>query len=77
MEASAPDAVADLAARGLGVAILSASMVAEREDLHAVGLADVVQEASLALVWRPEPGRALRAFLERARTSLHPAEAVA
>ncbi|MDI6630540.1 MAG: LysR substrate-binding domain-containing protein, partial [Rhodococcus sp. (in: high G+C Gram-positive bacteria)] len=53
LQASAPDAVADLAARGLGVAILSASMAQAHDDrLVAVELTDSHTAALLALVWR-------------------------
>jgi DNA-binding transcriptional LysR family regulator len=60
LRASAPDAVADLAARGLGVAILSASMAEFYGDkLVAVELTDSHTTAILALVWRPRMGPAL------------------
>ncbi|MGV8873388.1 MAG: LysR family transcriptional regulator [Rhodococcus sp. (in: high G+C Gram-positive bacteria)] len=60
LQASAPDAVADLAARGLGVAILSASMAWFYDDrLVAVELSDSTTEALLALVWRPTTSPAL------------------
>lgn len=53
LEASAAGAVADLAARGLGVAVLSESMVAGHAGrLTAVALRDVEDPALLALVWR-------------------------
>ena len=68
--ASAPDAVADLAQRGLGVAILSESMTAVKDGrLDAVAIADVDIPAILALVWRPDPGPALRALLAHARAA--------
>ncbi|QXC62953.1 LysR family transcriptional regulator [Aquihabitans sp. G128] len=64
LEASAPDAVADLAARGLGVAVLSASMVpADHPDLVAVPITDARVPALLALTWKPTPGPALAALL--------------
>ncbi|MDH6680923.1 DNA-binding transcriptional LysR family regulator [Rhodococcus sp. LBL1] len=63
MQASAPDAVADLAARGLGVAVLSESMAASYPDLVPVLIEDVDIAAVLALVWRPGPSPALRALL--------------
>lgn len=60
LRASAPDAVADLAARGLGVTILSASMAEFYDDkLVAVELTDSHTTAILALVWRPRMGPAL------------------
>lgn len=52
VQASAPDAVLDLALRGLGVAVLSASMAPQRHDLVAVTLTGVADAATLALVWR-------------------------
>ncbi len=65
LEASAPDTVADLAARGLGVAILSASMAAGfGERLRPVPLSGIATPAVLALVWsstgRPAPRELLR-----------------
>ncbi|MDH6279068.1 LysR family transcriptional regulator [Prescottella agglutinans] len=67
MQASAPDAVADLAARGLGVAILSESMAASYPDLVPVVVEDVDIAAVLALVWRPGPSPALRELLSLTR----------
>jgi DNA-binding transcriptional LysR family regulator len=75
LEASAPEAIADLTVRGLGVAILSESMAAGVEDLHALQLADVRAFASLALIWRDPEGPALHAFLARAREAFAPPEA--
>ena len=68
LEASAPAAVADLAARGLGVAILSETIAAAHADrLHAAVLDDVVTPALLALIWRPSPSPAAAAFLSHCR----------
>ena len=68
--ASAPDAVADLAQRGLGVAILSESMAAARDGrLHSLAIADIDIASILALVWRPEPSPALRELLVHARAA--------
>jgi DNA-binding transcriptional LysR family regulator len=67
LQATAPGAVADLAARGLGVAVLSASMAAGFRDLHAVPIGDVRIPALLALVWRPKGSPALRAMLPHCR----------
>jgi DNA-binding transcriptional LysR family regulator len=68
LEASAPAAVADLAARGLGVAILSETIAAAHADrLHAAVLDDVVTPALLALIWRPSPSPAAAAFLTHCR----------
>ncbi|MBM4655171.1 LysR family transcriptional regulator [Rhodococcus hoagii] len=63
LQASAPDAVADLATRGLGVAMLSESMATSYPDLASRVIADVDVEAVLALVWRPEISPALRELL--------------
>lgn len=62
MQASAPDSVADLAARGLGVAILSASMLRSYPGLVALPIEDADVDAILALVWRPDPSPAVQAF---------------
>jgi len=67
LQASAPDAVADLAERGLGVAILSQSMAARSAGLHAVRITDIAQPAVLALVWKATPGPALRELLAEGR----------
>ncbi|WP_055619785.1 LysR family transcriptional regulator [Streptomyces sp. JHA19] len=74
LEAGAADALAGLAARGLGVAVLSASMAKGLDDvLIARTLADVETPALLALVWRPAHGPAVRAFLAHARRAFtHP-----
>jgi len=62
MQASAPDAVADLAARGLGVAILSTSMAGSYPGLVPLPLEDADVDAVLALVWRPDPSPAVQAL---------------
>jgi DNA-binding transcriptional LysR family regulator len=64
LEASAPGAVLDLASRRLGVAVLSASMLAGRDDLATIQIRDVETTASLALVWKPAPGPAVRELLD-------------
>jgi DNA-binding transcriptional LysR family regulator len=70
LQASAPDAVADLAARGLGIAVLSASMEAARDPrLTTLGISGIQTEAVLALVWRPNPGPALLALLQQLHAS--------
>jgi DNA-binding transcriptional LysR family regulator len=80
LEASAPGAVADLAARGLGVAILSESMAAAHAArLQALPIGDIGIPALLALVWKPAPNPALRAFLRHCREAFaapHPAPAI-
>jgi len=63
LQASAPDAVADLALRGLGVAILTESMVASHGRLKALPIGDIRTPAGLALVWSATQSPALRAFL--------------
>jgi len=68
LQASAADALAGLAARGLGVAVLSASMARSHDGvLTARTLADVETPALLALIWRPARSPAVRAFLAHAR----------
>ncbi|MCA1006144.1 LysR family transcriptional regulator [Rhodococcus hoagii] len=74
LQASAPDAVADLAARGLGVAILSESMAASYPDLESRVITDVTVDAVLALVWKQEASPALRELLTHTRSAfeVHP-----
>ncbi len=72
LEASAPSAVTDLAARGLGVAVLSATMVAIQSDQHpgrleALAIEDVPIPALLALIWPEAQSPALREFLRHCR----------
>ncbi|MEU2503146.1 LysR substrate-binding domain-containing protein [Streptomyces sp. NPDC007863] len=68
LEAGAADSIADLAARGLGVAVLSASMAGAYADrLTTLPLDDVDVPALLALVWKPAHHPAVRAFLTHAR----------
>jgi DNA-binding transcriptional LysR family regulator len=64
LQATAPKAVADLASRGLGVAILSKSMAAGvRGRLKVVGVTEVDVPAVLALVWKAGPSPALTEML--------------
>ncbi|HEY9264513.1 MAG TPA: LysR family transcriptional regulator, partial [Mycobacterium sp.] len=71
VEASAAEAVADLAQRGLGIGVLSASMtVAHRGPLSAVPLTGTPLPALLAVVWSPVPSPALRTFIPRLREAL-------
>ncbi|MFD6077804.1 LysR family transcriptional regulator [Streptomyces hydrogenans] len=73
LEAGAADAIADLAARGLGVAVLSASMATPHTDrLTALPLADADVPALLALVWQPAHHPAVRAFLTHAHRAFGP-----
>jgi DNA-binding transcriptional LysR family regulator len=68
LQASAADAIVDLAARGLGVAILSASMsVHYRDRLTALPIADADVPALLALVWKNPHGPAVRELLTHSR----------
>ncbi|MFS8199551.1 LysR family transcriptional regulator [Streptomyces sp. CWNU-52B] len=67
-QASAADAIADLAARGLGVAVLSDSMAADHRDrLVAHTIDDIAAPALLALVWRNTHGPAVRELLVHSR----------
>ena len=73
LQASAPGAVVDLAIRGLGVAILSASMVAGHADrLRALPIGDIQTPAVLALVWSMTQSPALRKFLSHGRRAFTP-----
>jgi len=63
LQASAPTAVTDLARRGLGVGILSESMLTGSEGLIGLTIGDADVVAVRSLVWRPAPGPALRALL--------------
>jgi DNA-binding transcriptional LysR family regulator len=63
LQASAPDAVADLAVRGLGVAIVTESMAARHGRLKALAIDDIRTPAGLALIWTAPQSPALRAFL--------------
>ena len=68
LQASAPGSVADLAARGLGVAILSASMV-DDSALRGLEIADLDAPALLALVWRDTATPALRELVRNCRAA--------
>lgn len=65
LEASAPSAVRDLAARGLGAAVLSESMLHGEGRLTPLPIADLCQPAFLLLAWRNTPSPAARALVER------------
>ncbi len=68
-QASAPVAVANLALRGLGVAILTESIASVYADqAAAVALAEVDTPASLVLIWKAD-SPALQAFLSHVRTA--------
>jgi len=64
------DPVADLATRGLGVAVLSTSMADRYSDrLTAVPIAGIDIPAVLSPVWMTPTDAALRELLVRARTA--------
>jgi DNA-binding transcriptional LysR family regulator len=65
--ASAPGAVADIASRGLGIAVLSESMAKVHSGLVAVPITGVPLPALLALVWRERSSPALSALLPHCR----------
>ncbi|MFE9848597.1 LysR family transcriptional regulator [Streptomyces sp. NPDC005576] len=69
LQAAAPAAVMQLAERGLGVAVLSASMLARRPGLLTVPLTDAETAAVLALVSAPTKSPALRELLAHCRES--------
>ncbi|QTJ66473.1 LysR family transcriptional regulator [Rhodococcus sp. ZPP] len=74
LQASAPDTVADLALRGLGVAILSESMAAAFDGLTALVLDDVEIPAVLALVWKSAASPAVRELVRHTRRAFADAE---
>jgi DNA-binding transcriptional LysR family regulator len=76
LEASAPPAIADLAARGLGVGILSESMKFGPR-LTAAVIEDIEIPAVLALVWRTTGNHALRELLCYCRHAFAPRAAAA
>ncbi|MFJ9025891.1 LysR family transcriptional regulator [Streptomyces sp. NPDC102259] len=68
LQASAADAMADLAARGLGVAVLSESMAASyRDRLTARVIDDIETPAVLALVWKSTHNPAVRELIVHSR----------
>ncbi|MFD7261342.1 LysR family transcriptional regulator [Streptomyces sp. NPDC059874] len=68
LQAGAADAIADLAARGLGVGVLSESMAASHRDrLTALLIDDVDIPALLSLVWRGTPDPAVRELVAHGR----------
>ncbi|GIH13902.1 LysR family transcriptional regulator [Rugosimonospora africana] len=78
LEASAPPAIADLATRGLGVAVLSESMAAAHHGrLASVGIDGVDSNAALTLMWRANAGPALKAFVRHAREAFRPVRSAA
>jgi DNA-binding transcriptional LysR family regulator len=78
LQASAADAIADLAARGLGVAILSQSMAERyRDRLTARAIDDIAAPALLALIWKTAHNPATRALLSHARHAFGAADQAA
>jgi DNA-binding transcriptional LysR family regulator len=70
VEASAGEAIAQLAQRGLGVGILSESMTATGQDgVTALVLGDVEVPAVLAVIWAPAASPALRELIARCRAA--------
>ncbi|MFF3391345.1 LysR family transcriptional regulator [Streptomyces sp. NPDC002669] len=68
LQASAADAIAGLAARGLGVAVLSDSMAAgHRDRLTVRTVADVETPALLALIWKNAHNPSVREMLVHSR----------
>ncbi|MGW5849200.1 LysR family transcriptional regulator [Streptomyces sp. NPDC055254] len=68
LQASAADAIADLAARGLAVAVLSDSMAASyRDRLTARTIDDVDTPALLALIWKNTYSPGMRQLLVHSR----------
>ncbi|GGX67040.1 hypothetical protein GCM10010358_21960 [Streptomyces minutiscleroticus] len=68
LQASAADAIADLAARGLGVAVLSASMAeGHRDRLTTLTVEDIITPALLALVWKSAHSPSVRELLVHSR----------
>ncbi|WP_329302344.1 LysR substrate-binding domain-containing protein [Streptomyces sp. NBC_00659] len=69
LQASAPGAVVHLAERGLGVAVLSESMLAQHPQLRTVPITDADIAAVLALVSAPTKSPALRELLVHCQDS--------
>lgn len=68
LQASAADAIADLAARGLAVAILSTSMAESyRDRLTARTIDDIETPALLALIWKSRHSPSVRELLLHSR----------
>ncbi|MFJ3640490.1 LysR family transcriptional regulator [Streptomyces sp. NPDC090108] len=67
LEAGAPGAVVNLAERGLGVAVLSASMAGQDKGLRPLAITDVDTLAVLSLVSTPSGSPALRELMAHCR----------
>lgn len=71
LQASAADAIADRAVRGLAVGILSTSMAAAYRDRLTILPLDAADiPALLALIWKDTPNSAVRGFLVHCRDAL-------
>ncbi len=70
-DAATPSVLADLAARGLGIAILPESLVRNRADLHPITVTGAELRGRLAWGWRASGPRspAARAFIATLRNS--------
>ncbi|SDO92316.1 DNA-binding transcriptional regulator, LysR family [Nakamurella panacisegetis] len=78
LQASAPDAVVDLAGRGLGVAVLTDTMASfYRDRMEILPITGIRTPALLALVWRRMPNAALDRLLEHAGRAFAPGAASA
>jgi DNA-binding transcriptional LysR family regulator len=71
LQASAPDAVVDLARRDMGVAVLSDTMAAHY-DLATIPIRGIETPALLALAWSRSPSPALRELLNHCHTAFTP-----
>ncbi|MDT0542710.1 MULTISPECIES: LysR family transcriptional regulator [Streptomyces] len=71
-EAGTPAVLAQLAARGLGIAIVPSGIVRSREDLRALTITRPALRGTLALAWRAEGpiSPAARALIGRARRQI-------
>jgi DNA-binding transcriptional LysR family regulator len=72
VEASAADAVVALAGRGLGIGVLSASMVERGGAVHPVAVTGAEVAALLVLVWRSGPGAAVGELVRSAEQAFSP-----
>ncbi len=78
VQANARDAVVDLARRGLGVAVLSETMVGNPgPGMVSLPITGIKIPAVLALIWRTSPSRALRELLIRCKTAFAPRQPAA
>jgi DNA-binding transcriptional LysR family regulator len=73
LQASAADAIADLASRGLAIAVLSASMAAHYDDrLTALTIDDLTAPVLLALIWKTTHSPAVRELVVHSRRAFTP-----